>query len=252
MMNDINYDTDCMKRLSENIYIGEISPVNHQYEWEYQQMINKYWDGFWWLDALGFTSKIGQKVAQRWRLYAENETVSYNKNLIGNDYIPNPDYYTSYLFKYIMGIKVLDAVSSSEYLRVYAHCTSPRINGMIYGREGNGNLTLKNPVSLSWIGLFNRTGDDIEIYIERLQDFVDGEVLQFLLTPGNKTAGSNGLESTTIALNDKVLELNSNGLLPDLRGEKIDVNKNGDGVKVPGMSYGFLVFTQTNIDACAL
>eukprot|EP01084_Bolivina_argentea_P028705 53312_1 len=72
VMNDIDYDTDCMKRLSNNMYVGEISAVNHQYEWEYQNMINKYWNGFWWLDSISYISKIGQKVAQRWRLYAEN------------------------------------------------------------------------------------------------------------------------------------------------------------------------------------
>ena len=114
------------------------------------------------------------------------------------------------------------------------------------------NLTLSNPVSISFISIFNKTGDDAMIYIDKLQDLIKGDVIQFLLTPGNKTAGSNGLESTTIALNDRVLSLDTNGLLPDLTGEKIDVNKENNGIKVPGMSYGFFVFTQTNIDACAL
>ena len=197
IMNEINYDTDCMKRLSDNIYIGEISPMNHQYEWEYSNMINKYWDGFWWLDALSFTSKIGQKVAQRWRLYAENNTVNYNKNLIGNDYIPNPDYYTSYLFKYIMGINVLDIKSDNDYLRIYSHCTEPRINGMIYS-----NLTLVNPVSISYISIFNNnTNDNTMIYIDKLQDLIKGDVIQFLLTPGNKTAQTNGLQSATMCKN---------------------------------------------------
>ena len=43
------------------------------------------------------------------------------------------------------------------------------------------------------------------IYIDKLQDLIKGDVIQFLLTPGNKRAPSNSLESTTIALNDRVL-----------------------------------------------
>ena len=49
-------------------------------------MINKYWNGFWWLDALGFTSSVEQ-----------NDAVSYDKNLIEYGYIPNPDYYTIFI-----------------------------------------------------------------------------------------------------------------------------------------------------------
>lgn len=270
IMNDINYDTECMKKVLNNIHIGEIGPMNHEIEWKYQDMINKYWDGFWWLDSIGFASKIGQKVAQRWRLYSQNNTVKYNKNLIGDGYIPNPDYYTSYLFKYIMGINVLDIESNNEYLRVYSHCTEPKINGMIYGRDGIDtytnnnynynyvNLTLINPVSISWISLFNQNNNDninsdnVNIYINQLNQLIQGDVIQFTLTPGNKSAGSNGLESTTIALNGNVLQLDNNGMLPDLTGNKINLTTAGDCIKVPQMSYGFVVFTQTSIGVCAV
>ena len=122
---------------------------------------------------------------------------------------------------------------------------------MIYGRLNATNLTLNNPVSVSWISMFNEDRDaHAMIYIDELQDLIKGNVIQFVLRPGNKTAGSNGLESTTIALGDNVLLLDGNGFLPDLTGEKIDIKEN-NGIKVPGMSYGFLVFTQTNIAVCA-
>ena len=69
---------------------------------------------------------------------------------------------------------------------MYSHCTEPRINGMIHGSL---NLTLDNPVSISFISPFNKTGDDAMINIDRAQDLINGDVIQFTLTSGNKTAG---------------------------------------------------------------
>jgi len=73
---------------------------------------------FWWLDTLGCLARTGQKVIIR-------------QNLSGADYSliddttlePNPDYWSSFLWKRLMGRDVLDVHVSTQRpdLRVFAH-----------------------------------------------------------------------------------------------------------------------------------
>ena len=248
VMNGVDFGvSSCMKSLANKIIAGEIGAVNGngEYNSSFDEMLNRYWDGFWWMDAAGVVSKIGQKAGLRWLLYQSGGTEnSVNKNLLGYDFKPNPDYFTSLLYKNLMGVDVLQIESDNNYLRIYSQCTSPRINGYIYGEN---ELKLKNPVSINYVTLFtDKEYDYVNIYIDMMEDLVLGEVILFSLTPGDE---SDDIESTTMKLNGNVLELEG-GKLPSLKGKVIEVK---DGyVQVPAYRYGFIVFTQTNIDACKL
>ena len=238
---DYNYtkNNECMKQLSQNIYASEFSPTTYMTQ-QYENITNRYANGFWYLDALGTVSRLGQKGAWRWVLYSH--CTDENENLLDCDYNkPNPDYFTGLLFKYLMGINVLQIESDDEYLRVYAHCTSQRINQRIYNLN-NKNLTLINPVSMGYVNLNNN--QSTEIRIDNLEELISGKVIIFMLT-------ADSLESRTMKLNGNELELSVEGKLPNLEGEIIDINAESE-ILVPSMSYGFIVFTQTTFTQCQL
>eukprot|EP01084_Bolivina_argentea_P028704 53308_1 len=251
VMNDINWNiNECMKELKNNILAGEIGAVNGngEYNVSFSKMLNKYWDGFWWLDAAGIVSKIGQKAGLRWVLYQTvNNASSLNKNLLGYDFVPNPDYYTTLLYKYIMSIYVLDIKSDNEYFRIYSHCTSENINKYIYN---DSNLDLINAVSMNYIALFNNNDYEyVNIYLDNINDLLIGDVILWSLLPSNK---SMGIQSSSMLLNDVLLVLTNDKKLPSLKGKVINVNKENGFIQIPSLTYGFIVFTKTNIDACSI
>ena len=237
--NYTNNNIQCMNRLSKNIYATEFSPTTYMTQ-QYQNVTNRFWNGFWYLDALGTVAKLGQKGAWRWVLYSH--CTDENENLLDCDYKPNPDYYTGLLFKYLMSMNVLQIESDDEYLRVYAHCTSQRVNQRIYNLNGK-NLTLINPVSMSYINL-NNNGNDTQISMSNLNELIHGKVIVFILTADN-------LESKIMKLNGNELNLDSNGKLPELEGEIIDINQTSL-LSLPINSYGFVLFTQTSASNCKL
>lgn len=235
-------DNECMKQLSQNIYASEFSPTTYMTQ-QYENITNRYANGFWYLDALGTVATLGQKGAWRWVLYSHCNDE--NENLLDCDYNkPNPDYFTGLLFKYLMGINVLQIESNDEYLRVYAHCTSTLINQRIYN-VNNKNLTLINPISIGYVNLNNNNNNQsTEIKINNLNQLIDGKVIIFRLT-------ADSLDSRTMKLNGNELSLNVEGKLPSLEGQIVELNQQSL-ISVPSMSYGFIVFTQTSFSQCKL
>jgi hypothetical protein len=83
---------------------------------------NTFADTLWWLDELGRVARRGQQVVVR-------------QTLAGSDYglvddrtmQPNPSYWASWLWRNLMGTRVLDASfePASPSLRAYAHCLRP-------------------------------------------------------------------------------------------------------------------------------
>jgi heparanase 1 len=79
---------------------------------------NTFVAGFWWLDELARIARRGERAVVR-------------QTLSGSDYglideftlEPRPDYWTSVLWRRLVGRRVLDAqVDSNPLVRVYAHC----------------------------------------------------------------------------------------------------------------------------------
>ena len=77
--------------------------------------------GFVWLDKLGLAAQLGINVVIRQALKG-----GYYSLLDGN-YDPNPDYWSSSLYKQLMGRTVLDVtgfLKPNRTVRVYAHCVN--------------------------------------------------------------------------------------------------------------------------------
>mmetsp|Transcript_67853 Transcript_67853/g.107674 ORF Transcript_67853/g.107674 Transcript_67853/m.107674 type:complete len:496 (+) Transcript_67853:33-1520(+) len=202
--------------LVHRIFAGEIAEHNTG---GVPNVTNTFYDGFWYLDALGTISDLGHAGFFRQQL-AKSEY-----GLLDYNYNPNCDYFTAYLFNQLMSNKVVRVKSDDENLRVYAHCSR--------------NSTT-NGVSLAYINLNEK---ETEIQYDAT---VVGKANVFLyaLTPGDN---SQGLQSDTMALNGKVLKL-ENGKLPSMNGEQIS---NGVAIKVQGYSYGFVSFESTTLSVCS-
>lgn len=220
--NIFNNKTLCTSNsdLSQNIIAGEIAEYNNG---GIVGVTNTYYDGFWYLDALGTISNLGQAI------FARQTFAALNYALLDGNYNPNCDYYTGLLFSNLMSNKVLSVTSNEDNLRIYAHCARNKTIS-----------SMKNGVAMAYINLFDENAD-----ISFDKDVVGlGDIYLYALTPYNE---SQGLESETMALNGNELKLDSNGKLPNMNGRKIDST---DTVTVPKQSYGFLVFTETTITSC--
>ena len=221
-VSDIFLNDSICPKLKDNIFAGEIGEHNTPTN-GIVNATKTYLDGFWYLDALGTISNLGQKIFARQALWG---------GLIDSKYNPMTDYYVGLLFNNLMGKNVLHIKSNDDKLRVYAHCTK---HGWL------NNIALKNAVSVSYINLYE---ESVDIMYDK-NNIGLSDVYLWILTPGDI---DDGLYATTIALNGIKLALDNNGKLPNLNGNKIN---GGDSITVPSQSYGFFVFTQTTITQCA-
>jgi hypothetical protein len=78
-----------------------------------------YADTLWWLDELGRLARRGQRVVVRQTLSGSDYGLVDDRTLR-----PNPSYWASWLWRDLMGTRVLAASTSpgAESLRAYAHC----------------------------------------------------------------------------------------------------------------------------------
>ena len=148
-----------------------------------------------------------------------------------------------------MGSNVLGMSSSDENIRIYGHCARINYNRRGYSydnhevkdqidimKDVNGN----NAVSMAYISL---NTEDTTLKFDK---GVLGEtVYLWILTPDSE---SDGLSSIAMKLNGQTLELDENGILPDMSGK---IQTSGDEIVVPAQSYGFFVFTSTTVDVCS-
>lgn len=82
--------------------------------------------GFLWLDKLGYAASVGLNVVSRQTLFGGNYS------MIGDDLMPNPDWWVSVIYKQLVSEKVLKlSPLNIDYIRFYAHCTPENawING---------------------------------------------------------------------------------------------------------------------------
>ena len=93
------------------------------------ELCSSFGAGFLWLDKLGLAANTHHKTVCR-QTYAR-----LNYSLISVDGTPNPDYYSTLLWKRLVGQKVLQIVNGldeNRTLRVYAFCSAT-------GASSNGN-----------------------------------------------------------------------------------------------------------------
>ncbi|XP_046584052.1 heparanase-like [Haliotis rubra] len=179
---------------------------------------NRYVAGNLWLDKLGVSAKYGIKRVMRQSFFGGHHS------LLDDNSDPTPDYWLTLLYKRLVGNKVFDVPSSSDNIRLYAHCT--KLNNVYNYKPGSITVYAlnlnKDPVLLT------------------ISDLNINSMDRFWLTP----EGGN-LTSTKVQLNGNTLEL-VNNQIPHMMPRSV-----GSGtMKVPGNSFGFIVIPDANIAAC--
>lgn len=179
--------------------------------------------GFWWLDELARVARRGEPVIVR-------------QTLSGSDYgliddatlSPRPDYWTSVLWRTLVGTSVLDADSGGDaLLRFYAHCT----------RAGAPDQS-SGAITLVVVNIDPSTGVELD-----LDAFGGDQADVYLLTSDN-------LASTSIALNGTTLVEASDGSLPALTPAHAARSGGALRVTFPPASYGYVVLPGAGVPAC--
>mmetsp|Transcript_11409 Transcript_11409/g.12525 ORF Transcript_11409/g.12525 Transcript_11409/m.12525 type:complete len:475 (-) Transcript_11409:107-1531(-) len=178
---------------------------------------NTFSSGFYYLNALGALASNGHTGFCRQTLVG-----GWYELLNKTTFEPNPDYYTAYLWKHLMGDNVLSVTyNTSQDVRIYAHCSS----------DGNGQVALAI-INLSETETF-------EFHIEGVEAFTPRVEYWFGAPGGN-------IRSKKTMLNGKILEF-KDGKLPDLSG-----HKSSDAIPIVAnpSSYGFAVLLDAKAKLC--
>lgn len=115
----INDVKDVIKKTSKNIKTW-ISETSTAYGGGARNLSDRFVAGFLWLDKLGYSASAGVDVVIRQSLFGGNYA------MIGDDLIPNPDWWVSIIYKQFVSEIVLDLKAPDNFgtLRLYAHCTA--------------------------------------------------------------------------------------------------------------------------------
>ncbi|XP_067134857.1 heparanase-like [Centruroides vittatus] len=198
-----------------SIWLGETSSA---YGGGAPHLSNSYIAGFMWLDKLGISAVHGIDVVIRQSLMQGNYALL-TKNLK-----PQPDYWLSVLYKWLVGDKVIKIHTSpsDRKLRIYAHCTQTE---RLYN--------ISDSVTVFIINLHNST---VKVYPTELNT---SPIHQYLLTPN-----AMNLLSRNVKLNGQELKLNGTNL-PKFIPKVIF-----PPIVIPSYSFGFYVFPKISAPAC--
>jgi heparanase 1 len=179
--------------------------------------------GFWWLDELARVARRGERVVVR-------------QTLSGSDYgliddatlAPRPDYWTSVLWRRLVGATVLDATGGDDpLLRVYAHCTRAGAPDQASGAVTLVVLNL-DPATGVELNLDAMGGDSADVY----------------------ALSSSDPSSTSVALNGTTLASGDDGSLPPLAPAAVTRAGGALRATLPPASYGFVVVPGAAAAAC--
>uniref|UniRef100_A0A3Q1FJ97 Heparanase n=1 Tax=Acanthochromis polyacanthus TaxID=80966 RepID=A0A3Q1FJ97_9TELE len=178
--------------------------------------------GFMWLDKLGLGATLGLDVVMRQVLVGSG---SYH--LLDENLDPLPDYWLSLLYKRLVGPEVLkvrkhSSSAQSKRVRTYLHCS----NNKSYSR---GSVTL---ISMN----LNQNSSRISVPSLLSSSSLDAFILQ-----------SDQLNSRSVKLNGRLLQMLDDETLPDLRGTRLPPS---DHLQLPGFSLNFFVFLDVQAAAC--
>ncbi|XP_054860037.1 heparanase isoform X1 [Amphiprion ocellaris] len=178
--------------------------------------------GFMWLDKLGLGATLGLDVVMRQVLVGSG---SYH--LLDENLDPLPDYWLSLLYKRLVGPEVLkvrkrSGSARSKRVRTYLHCS----NEKSYSR---GSVTL---ISMN----LNQNPSRISVPLVLSSSSLEAFILQ-----------SDRLDSRSVKLNGRLLQMLEDETLPDLRGTRLPPS---DLLQLPGFSLNFFVFLDVQAAAC--
>jgi len=204
--------------------------------------------GFWYMDQLGMAATDGHSAMCRQCL------VGGNYSLIDqvNGFKPNPDYWTAWLYKHLMGTVMLaiDQVmpEMGDYdptVRAYLSCTPPTAPGY---KDGAVTMSFINQDSSNksielYQGARLNEFDGRKSWPPTPPDFEQLPRIEFVLT-----SATGNVLARDVKLNGATLALNANGDVPKM------VGKNGTALQfvVPPQSYGFAVYPDAAAPACSM
>ena len=179
--------------------------------------------GFVWLDKLGLAAQMGIKVVIRQGLKGGHYS------LLDKHYDPNPDYWSSSLYKQLMGRTVLDVTGFLTYnrtVRIYAHCVN-QFDGHHY-----------KPNSIVLMALNLNSTDTANIY---LTDQLKGlQADQYIFSPANGK-----LIDKNIKLNGYILKMINDTMLPEMKPVRVS-----QPYRLPPLTYGYFVLLDSYAVAC--
>lgn len=159
-----------------------------------------YTDCFRYLEQLGRLAKKGVQVVMHNTLCASEYAL-----LEKDTHEPRPNYWAALLWSKLMGTKVYEAGSSHDGVDIFVH-------DLKNSKEGFAVLIVNPKAS--------------ESFIE-----IPSKAEQYLIT-------ADELQTKTIKINGKKLELKSDETLPDIKGKKIKAGT----IQIPAYSIMFLTF----------
>lgn len=211
---------------------------------------NTYASGFWWIHTLGEVAALRYDQVYRQDMVGWSGISDESHYTLAGDpgwsgaYVgdsapaslePNPDFYTSILWKQLMGSEVLDVKyvernSKKLYqgISIHAHCATD------YAQ----NLTSSKAIVLA----YSNTNDYDVDFGDEISGIESIPRMEYFLFTGD---ASGALDSRSVRLNDQMdlLSIDSN-----LSGKYItDTSK---GLVFPKMSYGFVILEAANAAAC--
>jgi hypothetical protein len=178
--------------------------------------------GFWWLDQLGRLARRGEPVVVRQTLSGSNY------GLVDDDTLqPRPDYWTSVLWRRLVGTRVLDVPEGVDpLLRVYAHCTRAGAPDAGPGAVTLAVLNLDRTAGVSLV--LDAFGDTADVY----------------------ELSSPDLASAEARLNGATLLADEDGALPALPPAVVHRDGGVLRARFGPATYGFVVLPAASASAC--
>ncbi len=221
-------------------------------------MSDRFSAGFSWLDKLGIAASAGYR-----RVFCQTfiggivPPFVLNYGLLNQQLQPHPDYFSTLLFKRLVGSAALAAQQSlhsppDSFLRAYAFCTSETPSVSLpneFVQEGS--------VTVLWLSLHSADGLTVSLTFDLLAS--DSQLqarlsaltprLDFALSP-NSTAGHWPTDVTAegIRLNGFDIGLLPGGIVP-LMPPRV-VSDGSQPLTIAPLTYGFAVFPAAAAPAC--
>jgi len=186
-----------------------------------EALSDRYAAGFRWLDKLGLSAVNGLGAVMRQSFVRGRYALLY-----ANTFDPSPDYWLSWIYKRLVGTRVLNVRVSDKKrnVRLYAHCTSQR-SGYPEGSVVMYGMNLNDEAVLLQVGRQIST-DRVDVYM--------------LTPPGGD------LHSKYVELNGVMLKMVDEATLPDL----VPVLSSGDSLPMNPHSMAFYVFKNAHFTPC--
>ena len=193
--------------------------------------------GFLWLDKLG--------LASIYDIYfvARQDFWGYIYELINEEKsnYPNPDYWSSLLFKNLIGNKVIWVNNQFELnrdVRCYAFCTKTKEMGSIFNYN-KGDITLM---------ILNTLNNTINIKIKLNTTYHNNHINDNLIFDGFMlTSYPNVINSFDMFLNGNLLKMMDNMTFPKFSPITIPFDST---LNMSALSYSFFVIKNTNSSIC--